>query len=285
MFLRKLVVATLVVIWMMQGCGNRSEKKVAPTQSTNERLVLDSTDLRKGTHHMRHHEVFGKYVEGINEYVLMGIDEVQASAPGGGGYFADVNAQPPESPVGYDLTFLGKKLLDAPRKTSYCSGATYAAFIEALNFLYRDTRKKLPDAQYEALRMQEPDGSRRNDGVKMWGKWNNNGYGNYDALVAYSGIGKKISPVKARPGDFMNISWKDGGGHSVIFLGWYRDLKDKKHVVYWSSQKRTNGFGNDVVPLSRIAKVVVVRIKKPGKIFSFSPNQEIQHTKGEEIKW
>lgn len=65
--------------------------------------------------------------------------------------------------------------------------------------------------------MQEPDGGRREDEIKFWGKWNDDGFGNHFALVQYSQMGTTIKPIHARPGDFMNISWKKGGGHSVVF--------------------------------------------------------------------
>ena len=149
-----------------------------------------------------------------------------------------------------------KPLLSAPRKTSYCSGSTYTAFIEGLNLIYKKTANVLSEERYESLRMQELDGSRREDGIKYWGKWNADGFGNHFALVQYSGMGKMINPINARPGDFLNISWKNGGGHSVIFLGWYLNEDNKKCLVYWSSQTRTNGLGDEVIPINKIHSVM-----------------------------
>jgi hypothetical protein len=134
--------------------------------------------------------------------------------------------------------------------------------------------------------MTEEDGSRREDGVKFWGKWNADGYGNHFALVQYSGMGKVVKPEKALPGDFMNISWKNGGGHSVVFLGWYLDENNKKHVVYWSSQKGTNGFGDDVVPIDRIAEVMVVRLTDPDAVYDFDVDKSVKtDVKGYQIDW
>ena len=258
-----------------------------PTPDDGTRIILSKEDVSLGTHHTQHFKIFSKYVQGYNRYILKGIDKVQSTAPDGGGYFAGVTADPPESPIGYPLTLLGVKLLDPPRPTSYCSGSSYAAFIEGLNLILEKSKNKhLKMAQAEALRMQEPDGGRREDHVKFWGKWNADGYGNYFALVNYAKMGKRIKPVQARPGDFMNISWKKGGGHSVIFLGWYKDENGKKYVAYWSSQKRTNGIGDDLVPLERIKEVMLVRLTQPEKIFSFDTTSiEDVDIPGDSILW
>jgi len=85
-------------------------------------------------------------------------------------------------------------------------------------------------------------------------------------------MGIDIKPIDAMPGDFMNISWKSGVGHSVIFLGWYINKDGKKSVVYWSSQKGTNGFGDQIVPLEKIKFVKIVRLIKPSNIFKFNVN-------------
>jgi len=84
-------------------------------------------------------------------------------------------------------------------------------------------------------------------------------------------MGREIKPANARPGDFLNISWKKGGGHSVIFLGWYKSKKGEKSLVYWSSQKATNGYGDQVIPLERIANIKIIRLTNPEKVFSFNP--------------
>ncbi len=78
----------------------------------------------------------------------------------------------------------------------------------------------LSPERLEAIRMQEPDGGRREDLIKFWGYWNADGFGTHFALVQYSRMGQEIRPAQLRPGDFVNISWKTGLGHSVIFLVW-----------------------------------------------------------------
>ena len=251
--------------------------------------MLDSTDLASMPHHTRHFEIYGKYVKdfnnGINAAILKGIDTVQSHALDGGGYFTGMSAVPTESPVYYNLTLFDRPLIEVPRHSSYCSGATFAAFIEAMNLIYADNPPALTEDRYEALRMQEPDGSRREDHIKFWGHWNADGFGNDFALVQYSKMGNVIPPDEARPGDFANISWKSGLGHSVIFLGWVTIGGDKK-LVYWSSQTGTNGYGDQAVSLSRIKNIKIVRLTHPENIFSFDPTQVVTlDVPGDSIVW
>jgi len=195
---------------------------------------------------------------------------VQATAPDGGGYFIGLKAKPAESPIGYPLALLGKPLLDPPRTSSYCSGSTYTAFIEALNLLL-DPATQLSPERAEAMRMQESNGGRREDGVKFWGHWNDDGPGCQYALVQYARMGEEVDPQYARPGDFLNINWKSGNGHSVIFLGWHTDEQQNKELMYWASQTGTNGLGDQLVKTSRIASLKAVRLTKPQNVYTFDP--------------
>ena len=134
--------------------------------------------------------------------------------------------------------------------------------------------------------MQEPDGGRREDGVKFWGHWNADGFGNHFALVQYSRMGERIKPENARPGDFMNISWKSGIGHSTVFLGWCLDRQNRKAVRFWSSQKGTNGLGDMVSPLETIRSICIVRVSRPMRIYSFDPKQKVDtKVTGDTIDW
>jgi len=261
-------------------------KETSVTTDNGQWLVLTEEDISGSRQHTKHAEIFGKYAGGYNKYILKGIDKVQSTAMDGGGYFIGKDSIPTESPLGYDIKFLGRPLLDAPRTTSYCSGSSFGAFIEGLNFIFENKDKKIEDKQYYALRMQEKDGGRREDHVEFWGEWNADGYGNHFALIQYSGMGTRIKPNQARPGDFLNISWKSGLGHSVVFLGWYKDNKEKKHLMYWSSQRATNGYSDQIVPLDRIKEVMVVRLTNPERIFSFEPGKTVD-TKitGDKIDW
>ena len=260
------------------GDGNIKDTTTA-TKDDGTWFAFSLEDLKDGMWHTKHTEIFGGHVDGFNFAVLKAIDIVQAQTNKGSGYFTGITAQPPESPIGYPLSLFGLHLLEPPRSTSYCSGATYAAFIETLNLLYPTGAQYLSLDRFESLRMQEPDGGRRNDSVKFWGYWNADGFGNHFALVQYSGMGTVIKPSSARPGDFMNISWTFGGGHSVIFLGWVRNKNDKLGVAYWSSQTETNGCGDVVFKsVDLIKSVKIVRLTNPERIFNFNVEQTVTNS-------
>lgn len=262
--------------------------------------ILPPKTLELPAQHMRHADVFGAKAPEFNKLVLRGVDEVQSQAMLGGGYFIGIKATPTESPIGYPLCLNGAPLLAPPRSTSFCTGASYAAFIEALNLWMpqgrssSDAINRLPTTapmalskdRVEALRMQEPDGSRREDHVKFWGHWNADGFGNQFALVQYSRMGERIKPENALPGDFINISWKSGLGHSTVFLGWCLDAEGRKAVRFWSSQKGTNGIGDQVSALETIRAVCIVRVSRPMRIYSFDPKQSVDRkVEGDVVGW
>lgn len=225
--------------------------------------------------HLNHERDFGKGVPKINLAVLKAVDTVQKKFPDGGGYFVGVKAVPAESPIGYPLSLFDTKLLEPPRSTSYCSGSSYTVFIEALNLIFARRAPALTPAQKEAMRMQEPDGGRREDGVKFWGWWNADGPGSQFALVQFSGMGEHVAPQDALPGDFMNISWKSGLGHSVVFLGWAKNAAGEPGVLFWSSQKSTNGLSDSFATLDRIKEVLIVRLTHPERISKLNPDTKV----------
>lgn len=251
--------------------------------------VLPPEMLDLPAQHTRHAALFSKGAPEFNRLVLSAVDEVQSSAMLGGGYFIGIKAKPTESPIGYPLCLNGAPLLEPTRSTSFCTGASYATFIEALNLWMPQGRSasgsinrlpttvpmKLSKDRMEALRMQEPDGARREDHVKFWGHWNADGFGNEFALVQYSRMGERIKPENALPGDFLNISWKSGIGHSTVFLGWCLDSQGRQAVRFWSSQKGTNGLGDQVSALETIRSVCVVRVSRPLRIYSFDPKRTV----------
>ena len=262
--------------------------------------ILPPEILDLPAQHTRHAALFSKGVPEFNKLVLKGVDEAQSNAMLGGGYFIGIKAKPTESPIGYPLCLQGKPLLDPPRPTSFCTGASYAAFIEALNLYlpqgrsHTDEVNRLPmtvpmrltGERVEALRMQEPGGGRREDGIKFWGHWNSDGFGNHFALVQHSKMGDKVKPVDARPGDFLNISWKSGIGHSTVFLGWCLNREGKKAVRFWSSQQGTNGMGDQVSSLDTIRSVCLVRVNRPWRIYSFKPGQTVdKKVVGDSVDW
>lgn len=285
--MKKIIILLFIVNFGIFSCKTTKEEKIPknlfPTESVDNYLMLDTLDVEK-TINYSFSKTFGKYVKGYNSFVLQAIDSIQKKFPDGGGYFTGIKAVPAESPIGYNLKLFGRELLNASRTTSYCSGASYTAFIESLNLIFAQRNIILNDETYELMRMQEADGGRREDGVKFWGNWNADGYGSFDALVSYSGMGIKINPNQAVSGDFMNISWKSGIGHSVVFLGWLK-IKNVPYLAYWSSQKRTNGLGLDTVRVEKIKNVSVVRLTNPEKIMTFTPNENGTHTEGDVVNF
>jgi len=231
-----------------------------------------------------HFKQYRSQAEGFNQLVLKAVDIVQSQAMDGGGYFIGIKADPPESPICYELKLGDESLLKPARSSSYCSGASYAAFIEAANLYLKSKPRKISDQQVEALRMQEPNGGRREDEIKAWGWWNADGFGCHFSLVQLMKAGERIAPKDAKPGDFMNISWKSGIGHSVVFLKWETNADGKKGVKFWSSQKGTNGLGDLWSSLDSIKHVCIVRCTKPENIFNFDPNGKVSRdVKGDKL--
>jgi hypothetical protein len=250
---------------LILGAGSR---RTVPYYAPQPLLALDA-------HHDSHYKLLHNNIPKYNQMVLMAVDLVQQHAMDGGGYFIGTKATPPESPIGYPVSLFDQELVKPPRTSSYCSGSTYTVFIESLNFIFGKPLHQLSPDRMEALRMQEPDGSRREDGVKAWGWWNADGYGDNYALVQYLGMGDRIPAEDARPGDFMNISWKSRLGHSVIFLGWCVNKNGEAAVDYWASQPNTNGLGDQVSPLKDIKDLCVVRLTKPQNLFTFDPTAKV----------
>lgn len=278
----------ILLFCLLVHCGE-SKNEAQQNSGHDGWLILTDIAPDHEAHHLNHFAKFGPHVKnfnnGINEAILKGIDIVQSHAIDGGTYFTGKNAVPTESPVNYNLKLFDKDLITIPRSSSYCSGATYAAFIEALNIILAGKADRLSYDRYEALRMQEPDGGRREDCIKFWGYWNADGFGNHFALCQYATMGEVVQPREARPGDFANISWTNGGGHSVIFLGWTTIEGDKK-LLYWSSQTGTNGYGDQIVSLQRINTIKIVRLIDPEKIFDYDIAAEVDiHIPGDSIGW
>jgi hypothetical protein len=227
-----------------------------------------------------HEKVFGEPASDYNRYILKAIDKIQGQAINGGGYYTNKKNKSKESPIGYPLKIFDHPLIKPPRTTSYCTGATFAAFIEALNLIYPNGDTRLAPDRYEALRMQEMNGTRRKDFVKVWGNWNTQ-WGAQYVMIKYLEMGKIVSQREARPGDFINILFKGGGGHSAIFLGWYKNENGETQLLYWSTQPETNGISDHSVPTSKISKLAIVRLTNPGKIFSFDVSKKFFFKEGE----
>lgn len=231
--------------------------------------------VRLPMYHFSHQAVYGQDAPELNQAVLMAIDEIQATAPDGGGYFMRSGANPPASPIGIPLKLADYRLINPTRGTSYCSGASYAAFVEALDTVTTSFQSEISPNRLEALRMQEMNGGLREDMVKMWGCWNADGPGSLYALSMFSKLGIRIDPLDAKPGDFCNLDWRNGMGHSVVFLGWDTTTDGEMAMRFWSSQKSTNGLGDRTARLSEVKGFVFTRLTNPEDILTFDPTKKI----------
>ena len=192
-----------------------------------------------------------------NEVILT----VLRTMPEGGGYSASAETtrrlQAAVQPRN------GLTVLPELAKPSYCSGATYLVFLRALQFLNSRGLQANP-ALIDALLIRgQP------DGVGVWGRWNANGPGT-GCLFQELNLGRNFTSFNlARPWDFMKIFWttavwRGEHGHSVIYLGQERN-QGVEMVRFWSSNQPL-GFGEKVVPRSRIASAIFSRLENPENI-------------------
>ena len=241
--------------------------------------LLAILGVKLPTYHLQHERVFADGTSEINRAILAAVDKIQATAPDGGGYFIGVKAIPAESPIGVPVSLFGQTLLNPPRATSYCSGASYSAFVGALDTLLEPRSSELTADRQEAIRMQEVNGGRREDMVKLWGWWNADGPGSLYALAMYTKMGERVGALDAEPGDFCNINWVKGPGHSVVFLGWDTTPEGEPTMRYWSSQKGTNGLGDQTSTLASMSGIVFTRLTRPEAVFEFDPAKKMDRLK------
>lgn len=201
----------------------------------------------------------------VNDLVLTAIRRL----PKGGGYAVNRAA----------LTGLrssitekrGRMELDPARaQPSFCSGATYLVFLDAMLEWHQRRRLRLPEDQVKRLLVTgQPDG----EGV--WGRWNANGPGTA-RLFTELGIGVNFQAWEhALPGDFLKIWWnehigKREAGHSVVFLG-YADTGDGQAGVRFWSSNQPDGYGEKVVPFSKIKRALFSRLTHPGGLAAALP--------------
>ncbi len=183
-----------------------------------------------------------------------------STMPSGGGYLATSEAMRRlQTAVRVSGGTLEVDPADA--HPSFCSEATYLVFLEALQRL---APAQMNSSLARALAVHDqPDGS------GIWGRWNANGPGTA-CLFRELRLGSNFTSFNdARPGDFMKIFWTDNvgrseHGHSVIYLG--QEQKGGVNMVrFWSSNK-PGGFGEKVVPRSRIAYAIFSRLEYPTNI-------------------
>lgn len=181
--------------------------------------------------------------------------------PKGGGYSATAGAT---RDLQSAVQVSGGKLLVRPAaaKATYCSGATYLVFVQAIETLLPESPggERLADAL--AIKGQP-------DGVGVWGRWNANGPGTA-CLFRELRLGHNFTSIdEARPGDFMKIFWTDAvgtreHGHSVIYLG-KASVNGVETIRFWSSNK-PGGYGEKAVPRSRVFHSIFSRLEAPSNI-------------------
>lgn len=139
---------------------------------------------------------------------------------------------------------------------SMCTSAAFLALVEKAKALYRD--KKISKAKFEEL--TTPYGA-------AYKILNNNAEPN-ELFEKYGlGSGHVIYPAESKSkewkipqaGDITQIWRKNNSGHSVVFKGFLDKNGDGKndHICYWSSQTRTNGYGNVCEKISDVDRILV----------------------------
>ncbi len=183
------------------------------------------------------------------------------SMPVGGGYSATASAT---RDLQAAVQVQGGQLRVDPSAapTTYCSGATYLVFVQAIKSLVPESQFGPNVAQALAIRGQP-------DGVGIWGRWNANGPGTA-CLFRELRLGRNFTSFdEAKPGDFMKIFWNTAvgrreHGHSVIYLG-QTVVDGVERVLFWSSNQ-PGGYGDKEVPRSRIAYAIFSRLELPANI-------------------
>jgi hypothetical protein len=192
-----------------------------------------------------------------NHLILRIIEDM----PRGGGYSATAGAT---RDLQSAVQVSGGRLCVNPQnaRATYCSGATYLVFVQAIQRLLPESvvRERLAGAL--AINGQP-------DGVGVWGRWNANGPGTA-CLFRELRLGHNFTSFsEAQPGDFMKIFWTDAvgtreHGHSVIYLG-RNTVNGVETVQFWSSNK-PGGYGDKPVPRSRILYAIFSRLEAPANI-------------------
>jgi hypothetical protein len=176
----------------------------------------------------------------LNPYVM----KVVAAYPLDGTYPYHCSWTPREydiyNGVTQDMFFKGLVVAKAypdGSRCSYCCGFTFEVFLRAMKL--RNIQKGLDADEFNGMTF--------NDLFNMLQLWYIEGKGDcvQRAIVSY-GLGRPIEDFEeARPGDFGDYSTTPPGGHSIVFINWIRDEKNK--IVgfrYFSSNlSGTKGVG------------------------------------------
>jgi hypothetical protein len=153
--------------------------------------------------------------------------EVARDYKDGGGYDSSWKG----TGVPEEVRFKNERIL-AKGKGTYCCGFTFAVAMDVAR-----ERGLLADKRPEEIRAFQ----------KQWyGATEESREIQCAMAVQKLGIGKRIEPNDARPGDFLQFWRTNKSGHSVVFVEWVE--KDGRRVgfKYRSSQGSTKGIGDRV---------------------------------------
>ncbi|MEI6714491.1 MAG: hypothetical protein WCO60_12110 [Verrucomicrobiota bacterium] len=183
--------------------------------------------------------------------------------PIGGGYAVSVEAKDAlQAAVAWED---GKPVLrPGAAQPSFCSGATYLAFVIALAQEQKAGRLSLTPTVWRKLVVEG-----QGDGEGVWGRWNANGPGTA-RLFHELGLGHSFTDwQEARTGDFLKLFWNDSigaeeKGHSVIYIE--RGVMNGEDVVAFWSSNQPGGFGVKQVPFSKIKRAIFTRLEHPERL-------------------
>jgi len=137
-----------------------------------------------------------------------------------------------------DIFYQGRKVAaKGPASKAYCSGITFEVYMKAATIAAGSdfVLNGLSASNIERFR-------------KDWYGVDGNRRTMVDALVSRNLGIEILDPNNAAPGDFVQFWWRDGFGHSVVFLGWIRDAKGQiSGIRYWSAQGNGIGEAQDMV--------------------------------------
>ena len=135
-----------------------------------------------------------------------------------------------------DLYYLGTLFSKGDSlKRCYCCGITFEVFFRAYKKYCEDKQwnfviKDFTCADLYRFRRQwfGADGNRKT----------------LQNAIVVNKLGKAITLLKARKGDFVQFWRYSGSGHSVIFIKWIKNYsREIIGMKYWSTQSSTQGIG------------------------------------------
>lgn len=249
-----------VAILVLAGCQHSNPSSPAPAVST----VAKTKTARRYTYTPRPYpvdergfspvdkalakayaceeKIAGDEEDSLNPFVL----KVISGYPLDGSYPYHCGWEPREydlyNGVTQDLWFRGMVVAKAfpdGSRCSYCCGFTFEVFMRAMQL--RNIQQGRDPDDFNGMTFHD-----LFNALQLW-YIEGDGDSEQRAIVSY-GLGRAITNFDdAQPGDFLSYSTTPAGGHSVIFMGWLRDGKDKDKITglkYFSSNlSGTHGVG------------------------------------------